>query len=138
MPGRRILVGKCGIDKHDRGAIIVSRALKDAGFEVVYVPSGHTPSEIAAIAADEDVDAVGISLHSGAHKAIFDELIPLLRQDATKPVVVFAGGTIPAADIPYLVSIGVDEVFTAGTPIIEIVDRVRGSLGIEATGQAVS
>lgn len=128
MPSR-ILVAKCGIDKHDRGAIIVSRALRDAGFEVIYVPSGHTPGELAQIALDEDVDAVGVSLHSGAHKAIFAELVPRLREGATRHIVVFAGGTIPPADIPELEALGVDDVFTAGAPLADIVGRTRARLG---------
>ncbi len=128
----RILVGKCGIDKHDRGAIIVSRVLRDAGFEVVYVPSGHSPAELARIAADEDVDAVGLSLHSGAHEAVFAQLVPLVRDGADRRISVFAGGTIPPRDVAKLLALGVDEVFTPGASTEEIVTRVRRHVGPRA------
>ena len=124
----RILVGKCGIDKHDRGAIIVSRALRDAGFEVVYVPSGNSPAALARIAADEDVDAVGVSLHSGAHESVFAELVPLVREGSARRIAIFAGGTIPPRDVAKLKALGVDEVFTAGTSMATIVSCVREQL----------
>lgn len=120
----RILVAKCGIDKHDRGAIIVSRALKDAGYEVIYIPSGYSPAELARIAIEEDVDAAGISLHSGAHLAVFAEFVPLVRSGASHPIAIFAGGTIRPSDIPLLQDLGVDEVFTAGTRLTDLVERV--------------
>jgi methylmalonyl-CoA mutase, C-terminal domain len=128
----RILVAKCGIDKHDKGAIIVTRALRDAGFEVIYLPSGHTPMELARIAVDEDVDATGVSIHSGAHLSIFEELVPLLRQGSGRRMAIFAGGTIPPADVGALRDLGVDAVFSAGTPLAELVHRVRQCLSLIA------
>jgi methylmalonyl-CoA mutase C-terminal domain/subunit len=124
----RILVAKCGIDKHDRGAIIVSRALRDAGYEVIYIPSGYTPAELARVAIDEDVDAAGISLHSGAHLSIFSEFVPLVRDGSSRRIAIFAGGTIPPRDIAELHRLGVDEVFTAGTTLVDLAERVGRQL----------
>lgn len=126
----RVLVAKCGIDKHDKGAIIVSRALRDAGFEVIYLPSGHTPIEIATIAIDEDVDAAGVSVHSGAQLSIFAELVPLLRDGGDRRMAIFAGGTIPPADIAELREMGVDDVFIVGTPLDDLVRRVRACVAL--------
>jgi len=124
----RILVAKCGIDKHDRGAIIVSRALRDAGHEVIYIPSGYTPAELARAATDEGVDAAGISLHSGAHLSIFSEFVPLVRDGASRRIAIFAGGTIPARDIAELHRLGVDEVFTAGITLVDLTERIAAHL----------
>lgn len=121
----RILVGKAGIDKHDRGAIIVSRALRDAGFEVVYIGPGHTAEELARAAVEEDVAAVGLSLLSGAHLEILRELRTALDRLGAGDITLFAGGTIPAEDVPALEEMGVRRVYTPGTPLQTIVDGVR-------------
>lgn len=121
----RILVGKAGMDKHDRGAIIVSRALRDAGFEVVYVAAGRTPEELARIAVEEDVAAVGLSLLSGAHLEIFRELRAALDELGADDISLFAGGTIPAEDVPALEEVGVRRTYTPGTSLQTIVDGVR-------------
>lgn len=124
----RILVGKAGLDKHDRGAIIVSRALRDAGFEVVYIGSGHTPEELARVAVEEDVAAVGLSLLSGAHLEIFRQLRAALDGLGADDIALFAGGTIPAEDVPSLEEVGVLRTYTPGTPLQTIVAGVRALL----------
>jgi len=117
----RVLVGKAGLDKHDRGARIVARALRDAGYEVVYIESGHTPEEVASVARDEDVTAVGLSILSGAHLSVFRELRDSLAALGLADVLLFAGGTIPPADAAMLRDLGVGEVFGPGTPTRDIV-----------------
>lgn len=121
----RILIGKAGIDKHDRGAIIVARALREAGFEVIYIAPGHSPQEIARVAADEDVQGIGISLHSGAHREVFGDLARELERLGMSDIPLFAGGTIPDRDFEDLRSYGVREVFLPGTPLEEIAEKVR-------------
>ena len=121
----RILVGKPGLDGHDRGAKIIARALRDAGFEVIYTGLHQTPEMIVSTAAQEDVDGIGLSILSGAHNYLFPKVIELLRERKMGDVVVFGGGIIPDDDIPKLVKKGVDRVFTPGTPIQEIVDYVN-------------
>ncbi len=127
MSGRnvRILVAKPGLDGHDRGAKIVARALRDAGFEVVYTGLHQTPEMIAATAIQEDVDAVGLSLMSGAHNALFPAVVEALRSQGADDIVVFGGGIIPEEDIPRLKAAGVAEVFLPGTPLGDIVAWVR-------------
>ncbi len=127
MSGRnlRILVAKPGLDGHDRGAKIVARALRDAGFEVVYTGLHQTPEMIAATAVQEDVDAVGLSLMSGAHNALFPAVVEALRARGAEDIVVFGGGIIPEEDIPRLKAAGVAEVFLPGTPLGDIVAWVR-------------
>ncbi len=117
----RLLIGKAGLDKHDRGARIVARALRDAGYEVIYLPAGRTPDEIAAAAIDEDVAAVGLSLLSGAHLTVFRELGEALVAAGAGDVRLFAGGTIPPKDVPLLKDLGVVEVFGPGTTTGDIV-----------------
>ena len=121
----RILVGKPGLDGHDRGAKIIARALRDAGVEVIYTGLHQTPEMIVSAAAQEDVDGIGLSILSGAHNYLFPRIIELLREKRKGDVVLFGGGIIPDDDIPKLVKKGVDRVFTPGTPIQEIVDYVN-------------
>jgi len=121
----RILVGKPGLDGHDRGAKIIARALRDAGVEVIYTGLHQTPEMIVSAAAQEDVDGIGLSILSGAHNYLFPRIIQLLREKKMGDVVLFGGGIIPDDDIPKLVRKGVDRVFTPGTPIQEIVDYVN-------------
>jgi methylmalonyl-CoA mutase C-terminal domain/subunit len=121
----RILVGKPGLDGHDRGAKIIARALRDAGVEVIYTGLHQTPEMIVSAAAQEDVDGIGLSILSGAHNYLFPRIIQLLREKKMGDVVLFGGGIIPDDDIPKLVKKGVDRVFTPGTPIQEIVDYVN-------------
>jgi len=120
----RILVGKPGLDGHDRGAKIIARALRDAGVEVIYTGLHQTPEMIVSAAAQEDVDGIGLSILSGAHNYLFPRIIQLLREKKMGDVVLFGGGIIPDEDIPKLLKKGVDRVFTPGTPIQEIVDYV--------------
>ena len=121
----RILVGKPGLDGHDRGAKIIARALRDAGVEVIYTGLHQTPEMIVSAAAQEDVDGIGLSILSGAHNYLFPRILQLLREKKMGDVVLFGGGIIPDDDIPKLVKKGVDRVFTPGTPIQEIVDYVN-------------
>lgn len=121
----RILVGKPGLDGHDRGAKIIARALRDAGVEVIYTGLHQTPEMIVSAAAQEDVDGIGLSILSGAHNYLFPRVIELLREKKMSDVVLFGGGIIPDGDIPKLVKKGVDRVFTPGTTIQEIVDYVN-------------
>jgi len=121
----RILVGKPGLDGHDRGAKIIARALRDAGVEVIYTGLHQTPEMIVSAAAQEDVDGIGLSILSGAHNYLFPRILQLLREKKMGDVVLFGGGIIPDDDIPKLVKKGVDRVFTPGTPIQQIVDYVN-------------
>lgn len=121
----RILVGKPGLDGHDRGAKIIARALRDAGFEVIYTGLHQTPEMIVTAALQEDVDAIGLSILSGAHNYLFPKVLELLRKKKMKNVVVFGGGIIPDGDIPGLRKKGVDRVFTPGTPLTEIISYVQ-------------
>lgn len=116
----RILIGKPGLDGHDRGAKFVARALRDEGFEVIYTGIRRTPEEIAAAAVQEDVDVVGLSLLSGAHNELFPAVIEALLKAEAGDIPVVGGGVIPAEDIPGLKLKGVREVFTPGTPIKDI------------------
>ena len=117
----RILVGKAGLDGHDRGAKVVARALADAGYEVVYTGLHQTPEMIAAAAVQEGVDAVGLSVMSGAHMTLFPAVMAALAAAGRPEVMVFGGGVVPAEDIVALKTMGVAEVFTPGTPMREIV-----------------
>jgi methylmalonyl-CoA mutase C-terminal domain/subunit len=119
------LIAKPGLDGHDRGAKVVARALRDAGFEVVYTGLHQTPEMIATAAVQEDVDAVGLSIMSGAHNALFPAVIDEMRKLGAGDVVVFGGGVIPAADIERLKTAGVSGVFTPGTSLETIIDWVR-------------
>jgi methylmalonyl-CoA mutase C-terminal domain/subunit len=121
---QRILVAKPGLDGHDRGARIVARALRDAGFEVVYTGIRLRPAEIAAIAVQEDVAVVGLSILSGAHLTLAQKTIDALREAGGEDTVVVVGGTIPMADVPRLREAGVADVFPTGTSVEELVARV--------------
>ena len=126
MPGKhRVIVAKPGLDGHDRGAKIVARALRDAGFEVVYTGLHQTPEQIVETAIQEDADAVGLSVLSGAHMTLFRRVLELLAERGVTDMIVFGGGIIPQADIPELTSIGVAKVFTPGATTQSIVDWVR-------------
>jgi methylmalonyl-CoA mutase C-terminal domain/subunit len=127
-PIRRILIAKPGLDGHDRGAKVVARALRDAGFEVVYTGLRQTPEQIAAAAVQEDVDAVGLSILSGAHNLLLPEVAERLRAAGAGDILVFAGGIIPDRDIPGLKAAGVDEIFLPGTPTGKIVDYLNRRL----------
>jgi len=116
----RILVGKPGLDGHDRGAKVVARALRDAGYEVIYTGLHQTPEMIVNTAIQEDVDAIGLSILSGAHNFLFPEVIRLLQDQGCEGVMVFGGGIIPESDIPPLKAQGVAELFLPGTPIQDI------------------
>ncbi len=121
----RVLVGKPGLDGHDRGAKIIARALRDAGVEVIYTGLHQTPEMIVNAAAQEDVDAIGLSILSGAHNYLFPKVVELLRKRKMGKIVVFGGGIIPDDDIPGLRKRGVDRIFTPGTPLSEIVEYVN-------------
>ncbi len=124
----RVIVAKPGLDGHDRGAKIVARALRDAGFEVIYTGLHQTPEQIAETAIQEDADAVGLSCHSGAHMTLFPRVVQLLKEQGAGDVLLFAGGIIPREDIPKLKEIGVQEIFTPGTPTTAIVDWLNEQL----------
>jgi methylmalonyl-CoA mutase C-terminal domain/subunit len=121
----RILVAKPGLDGHDRGAKVVARALRDAGFEVVYTGLHQTPDMIANAAVQEDVDAVGLSIMSGAHNTLFPAVLDALRAKGASDVVLFGGGIIPEGDVERLRAAGVKGIFTPGTALEEIIGWVR-------------
>ena len=125
---KRILIGKVGLDGHDRGAKFMVRALRDAGYEVIYSGIRRTPEQIVRTALDEDVDAVGLSLLSGAHNELFARVAELLKAEDAGDIVLLAGGTIPDQDIPYLQSLGFRRVFTPGTPLSEILSALEEEL----------
>jgi methylmalonyl-CoA mutase, C-terminal domain len=118
----RILIAKPGLDGHDRGAKVVARALRDAGHEVIYTGLRQTPEQIAAAAVQEDVDAVGLSILSGAHNVLLPEVTRLLREQGAEDILVFAGGIIPDQDIQSLKGAGIDEIFLPGTSTRAIVE----------------
>jgi methylmalonyl-CoA mutase C-terminal domain/subunit len=129
MAPLRIVVAKPGLDGHDRGAKIVARALRDAGMEVVYTGLHQTPEQIVDAAVQEDADAVGLSVLSGAHMTLFARVLAVLKEREASDIVVFGGGIIPEADIPELEALGVRKVFTPGTPMHDIVDWVTANVG---------
>jgi methylmalonyl-CoA mutase C-terminal domain/subunit len=129
----RVLVAKPGLDGHDRGAKIVARALRDAGFEVVYTGLHQTPDMIASSAVQEDVDAVGLSIMSGAHNTLFRAVVEALRSRGADDVVVFGGGIVPDEDMPGLQALGVQKVFRPGAPLAEIVGWVRDNVQPRST-----
>jgi methylmalonyl-CoA mutase, C-terminal domain len=135
MP-RRILIAKPGLDGHDRGAKVIARALRDAGHEVIYSGLHQTPAQIAETAVQEDVDAVGLSSLSGAHKTLFPQVVSELANRDASDIIVFGGGVIPQADIPVLADAGVAMIFTPGTPLEEITTWVDDN--IPDNGAAVS
>ena len=133
MPEKhRIIVAKPGLDGHDRGAKVVARALRDAGFEVIYTGLHQTPEQIVAAAVQEDADAIGLSCHSGAHMTLFPKVVQGLREQGADDVFVFGGGIIPKEDIPKLKEAGIERIFTPGAPTTEIVAWLRDRLGQRA------
>ncbi|HUM15973.1 MAG TPA: cobalamin B12-binding domain-containing protein [Candidatus Nitrosotalea sp.] len=124
----RVLVAKPGLDGHDRGAKIVARALRDAGFEVIYTGLHQTPEQIVATAVQEDVDAVGLSVLSGAHNYLFKRVLDLLKEKGADDIAVFGGGIIPQEDIQALKTLGVKELFTPGTSTQDIIRFVRENI----------
>lgn len=124
----RVVVAKPGLDGHDRGAKVVARALRDAGMEVVYTGLHQTPEQIVEAAIQEDADAVGLSVLSGAHMTLFAKVVDLLKQRDASDIVVFGGGIIPEGNIPELEKIGVAKIFTPGATTTEIVDWVRSAV----------
>lgn len=124
----RVLIGKPGLDGHDRGAKVVARALRDGGIEVVYSGLHTTPEEIVEAALQEDVQAIGLSILSGAHMRLIPRVMELLEERGASDVVVFGGGIVPAEDIDELRSKGVAAIFTPGTPTSEIVDWVKATI----------
>jgi methylmalonyl-CoA mutase C-terminal domain/subunit len=124
----RVVVAKPGLDGHDRGAKIIARALRDAGMEVIYTGLHQTPEQIVETVLQEDADAVGLSILSGAHMTLVPRVIELLREQDAGDVVVTVGGTIPAQDIPELKELGVAEVFTPGAPTQAIIDYIQGAV----------
>jgi methylmalonyl-CoA mutase C-terminal domain/subunit len=137
MSGRiRVVVAKPGLDGHDRGVKVVARALRDAGIEVVYTGLHQTPEQIVETALQEDADAVGLSVLSGAHMTLFARVVELLGERGADDVVVFGGGIIPDEDIPKLAELGVARVFTPGAPTTDIVDWVRANVPRPETASA--
>jgi methylmalonyl-CoA mutase C-terminal domain/subunit len=124
----RVVVAKPGLDGHDRGAKIIARALRDAGMEVIYTGLHQTPEQIVETVLQEDADAVGLSILSGAHMTLVPKVIELLREQDAGDVVVTVGGTIPNSDISELKELGVAEIFTPGASTMEIVDYIRGAV----------
>ena len=124
----RLLVGKVGLDGHDRGAKIIARALRDAGFEVIYTGLHQTPEMVVATALQEDVDGIGLSLLSGAHNTIFPKILRLLAEKTEPDIVVFGGGIIPDEDIPALKQAGVRQIFTPGASTQDVVDWVKANV----------
>ncbi|MFA9269274.1 cobalamin B12-binding domain-containing protein [Svornostia abyssi] len=124
----RVVVAKPGLDGHDRGAKIIARALRDAGMEVIYTGLHQTPEQIVETVIQEDADAVGLSILSGAHMTLVPRIVELLREQDIDDVLVTVGGTIPADDIPELKSLGVAEVFTPGAPTQDIIDFIQQSV----------
>jgi methylmalonyl-CoA mutase C-terminal domain/subunit len=132
----RILVAKAGLDGHDRGAKVVAAALRDAGMEVVYTGLRQTPEMIVDAAVQEDVDAVGLSIHSGAHMTLLPRIVRLLAERGASHVLVTGGGIIPAADVQALEEMGVGRLFGPGTPTRDLVDYLRSAVAERRRGSA--
>ena len=124
----RVLVAKPGLDGHDRGAKVVARALRDAGFEVIYTGLRQTPEQIAEAALQEDVDVVAMSILSGAYPHLFPKVVNLVREKGMKDVLIIGGGVIPEGDIPALKEAGIAEVFTPGTPTADVIDFIKANV----------
>ena len=124
----RVLIAKPGLDGHDRGAKVIARALRDAGMEVIYTGLRQTPEQIVAAAVQEDVDAIGLSILSGAHNVLFPEIMRLLEEQDAKAILVFAGGIIPEQDIAKLKALGIREIFLPGTPTSAAVNAIRNAV----------
>jgi methylmalonyl-CoA mutase C-terminal domain/subunit len=129
----RVIVAKPGLDGHDRGAKVVARALRDAGFEVIYTGLHQTPEQIAETAVQEDADAVGLSCHSGAHMTLFPRVVEQLRERGADEILVFGGGIIPVEDIPKLESAGIEKIFTPGASTVDIGAWLRERLDRNAS-----
>jgi methylmalonyl-CoA mutase C-terminal domain/subunit len=125
----RVLIAKPGLDSHDRGAKVVARALRDAGMEVIYTGLRQTPEQIVETALQEDVDVIGLSILSGAHKTLFPRIMELLKKQGLEDVFVFAGGIIPKEDVPEMKGLGIKEIFGPGTTTDEIIQYLLGNLG---------
>ncbi|WP_205699209.1 cobalamin B12-binding domain-containing protein [Conexibacter sp. SYSU D00693] len=128
----RVVVAKPGLDGHDRGAKIIARALRDAGMEVIYTGLHQTPEQIVETVIQEDADAVGLSILSGAHMTLVPRIAELLKEQGVEDVLLTVGGTIPADDIPELKELGVAEVFTPGSPTQDIIDFIRNGVSARA------
>ena len=124
----RVLIAKPGLDGHDRGAKVIARALRDAGMEVIYTGLHQTPEQIVETVIQEDADAVGLSILSGAHMTLVPRIVELLREQGIDDVLVTVGGTIPADDIPALKELGVSEVFTPGSSTQDIIEYISGAV----------
>lgn len=124
----RVLIAKPGLDGHERGARVVAYGLRDAGFEVIYTGLRQTPGQIARAAVDEDVDAVGLSILSGAHLSLTREVIKLLRESQAEDIIVLVGGIIPETDFDDLKKMGVTEIFTSGTPLPAITETITAAV----------
>ena len=124
----RVLIAKPGLDGHDRGAKVIARALRDSGMEVIYTGLRQTPEQIVAAAVQEDVDAIGLSILSGAHNVLFPEIMRLLKEENAEGIVVFAGGIIPEQDVPRLKAMGIREIFLPGTPTSAAVNAIRAAV----------
>ena len=138
----RLLIGKVGLDGHDRGVKVIARALRDAGYEVIYTGLHQTPEMVVNAAIQEDVRAIGLSLLSGAHMTLFPRVLELLRERGAADILVFGGGIIPEEDVPALKRIGVREVFTPGTSTQQVIEFVRreieGKRESEGKGKTVA
>ena len=121
----RVLIAKCGLDGHDRGAKYIAKALRDAGMEVIYTGVRQSTEDVAQTAIQEDVDIIGLSLLSGAHNTLFPKLIDALKNKGGADIPVFGGGVIPATDIPFLKSVGVKAIFTPGTKVQDVILEIK-------------
>jgi methylmalonyl-CoA mutase C-terminal domain/subunit len=128
----RILIAKPGLDGHDRGAKVVARALRDAGFEVIYTGCHQTPEQIVRAAIEEDIQGLGMSILSGAHRFLFPRVVELLKEQQAGDIIVFGGGVIPDEDIPFLKEKGVQAIFTPGTPTDDIVSWVQRNVVLQS------
>ncbi len=135
MSSIRVIIAKPGLDGHDRGAKVVARALRDAGVEVIYTGLHQTPEQIVSAALQEDADAIGLSILSGAHMTLFAKVLELLAERGAGDIVVFGGGIIPDADIAELESMGVAKIFTPGASTQDIAEWVRAELGDKAASR---
>jgi methylmalonyl-CoA mutase C-terminal domain/subunit len=124
----RVLMAKAGLDGHDRGVKVVARALRDAGIEVVYTGLHQTPEQVVSAAVQEDVDAIGLSLLSGAHMTLFPRILELLKAEDAEDILLFGGGTIPGEDVAVLKRQGVAELFTPGASTVDIVEWVKSNV----------
>ncbi|MEI6039048.1 MAG: cobalamin B12-binding domain-containing protein [Actinomycetes bacterium] len=130
MAPTRVVIAKPGLDGHDRGAKIIARVLRDSGFEVIYTGLHQTPEQIVTTAIQEDAQAIGLSILSGAHMSLFTRVLELLRDQGSNDVLVFGGGIIPEEDKAQLLKLGVGQIFTPGAPTQEIVDWLQGALKV--------